>query len=56
MSATTQFLEDEEHITNIQVDTTLQVIIEIDISTQRLPVAIKCTTDQLTVFVQYRAS
>ena len=56
MSAVAQFLKDEQDITDIQVDTALQVVVEFNITTQLFPVTVKSTTDQFSVFVQYRAA
>ena len=56
MLASSQFFEDEQYITDIQIDATLQVVIEIDVTTQRLPVTVESTSDQFTVCIQYRAT
>ena len=56
MLASSQFFEDEQYITDIQIDATLQVVIEIDVTTQRLPVTVDSTSDQFTVCIQYRAT
>ena len=41
------FLNDEEHITDIHVYATLQLLVEIDVAAQRLPVAIECKANEL---------
>ncbi len=56
MSASSQLFENKEYITDIQVDTALQVVVEVDVTAQRFPVSIECTTDQFSVFIQYRTS
>ena len=48
MTAIAQFVEDEEHVAYIQCNATLQVIVEVDVTAQRLPVAVESSTDELS--------
>ena len=48
------FVHDEQHIAGIQVDTSLQVFLEIDISGHCLRVTIESGSDQLAISVDYR--
>ena len=41
MFASSQFFKDEQYIADVQIDTTLQVIIKIDVTAKRLPVTIE---------------
>ena len=45
MFASSQFFKDEQYIADVQIDTTLQVIIKIDVTAERLPVTIESSTD-----------
>ena len=48
MTAIAQFVEDEEHVAYIQCNATLQVIVEVDVTAQRFPVAVESSTDELS--------
>ena len=48
MSAVAQLVEDEEHVADVQCNATLQVIVEVDVTAQRLPVAVESSTDELS--------
>ena len=49
MTAIAQFVEDEEHVAYIQCNATLQVIVEVDVTAQRFPVAVESSTDELSL-------
>ena len=48
MSAVAQLVEDEEHVADVQCNATLQVIVEVDVTAQRFPVAVESSTDELS--------
>ena len=45
------FLNDEEYIANVDIYATLFVVVEIDVATQRFPVAIECATNQFALAI-----
>ena len=47
-------VHDEQHVTSIQIDTSLQVFLEINITGHSLGVSVKCGSDQLTVTIDHR--
>ena len=51
MSAFAQLVDDEEHIADVYGDTTLQVVVEIDVATQRFPVTVECATNQFALAI-----
>ena len=56
MPASAQFFKDEKYVADVQCDATLQVVVEVDVTTQRLPVAVECAADELPFSVDDGAS
>ena len=45
--AVTKLVDNEKHVADINVDTTLQVVVEVDVAAERLPVTVECKADEL---------
>ena len=54
VTAVAQLVDDEENVTDINGDTTLEVVVEIDVTAQRFPVAVESTTNQLSLAIDDR--
>ena len=46
--AVAEFLDDEKYIADIDIDATLQVVVEVDVTAKRLPVTVESQADKLT--------
>ena len=49
--AAAQLIEDEEHVADVECNTTLQVVVEVDVTAQRFPVAVESTADESSLTV-----
>ena len=54
VTAVAQLVDDEENVTDINGDTTLEVVVEIDVTAQRFPVAVESTTNQFSLAIDDR--
>ena len=54
VTAIAQLVDDEEDVADVYCDTTLQVVVEVDVATERFPVAVEGTTNQFAIAVDNR--
>ena len=52
--AVAELFEDEQHVADVKSDATLKVVIEIDVTTQRLPVSVESATDEVALAIDDR--
>ena len=54
VTAIAQLVDDEEDVADVYCDTTLEVVVEVDVATERFPVAVEGTTNQFAIAVDNR--
>ena len=54
VTAIAQLVDDEEDVADVYCDTTLQVVVEVDVATERFPVAVEGTTNQFAIAIDNR--